>query len=409
MKKKYLAIPLAIITLLSLALASCGSDSDSDDFTLRVGSVLPETGQLAFLGPPIVEAFNLAVSEINDADTGLTIEVLAGDSGSSDSVAGETVNSHIAEGVDVIFGAAASGVSSSIIDRVIQQQIVMVSPSNTAPSFTTYPDNGYYFRTAPPDTLQARLLSERIIDDGGTNVAILHRQDDYGVQLAQLAEQELESAGAEATIISYDQNAPSFEAEAQRAVAVGPDAVVVIGFDEGVQVLSALLNSGVVGSSIYVTDGLSSEELGMQINPGNPGVIEGLTAVQPVTTPSEDRGDATFENRFRAFAPSVTNLIFSSHSYDAMVIVALAALAADSTDASVFRNEINDVTRGGTRCITFVACADLIAGGENIDYDGISGPLEFVDAGEPASGIYEVLRFEADGTRSTIDEVVLSS
>ena len=44
----------------SLILAGCGSDSNSSG-PLKIGSLLPETGSLAFLGPPEFAGVDLAV------------------------------------------------------------------------------------------------------------------------------------------------------------------------------------------------------------------------------------------------------------------------------------------------------------------------------------------------------------
>ena len=75
-----------------------------------------------------------------------------------------------------------------------------------------------------------------------------------------------------------------------------------------------------------------------------------------------------------------------------MVIIALAAEAAKSDNPEAIASQLNGVTKGGTKCTTYQACLDLVKAGTDIDYDGISGPLEFGDAGEPSKatiGIFE--------------------
>ena len=42
-----------------------------------------------------------------------------------------------------------------------------------------------------------------------------------------------------------------------------------------------------------------------------------------------------------------------------------------------------DVSRDGEKCSTFADYEDLLAGGTNIDYDGASGAIDFLDVGEP--------------------------
>ena len=62
------------------------------------------------------------------------------------------------------------------------------------------------------------------------------------------------------------------------------------------------------------------------------------------------------------------------------------------------------VTQGGTKCDTYASCQALIDDGEDIDYDGASGPGEWVSQGEPAAGTYDVWEFR-DGLLVTLDIV----
>jgi branched-chain amino acid transport system substrate-binding protein len=83
--------------------------------------------------------------------------------------------------VQAIIGAAATGMTMAVIDNVTSAGVVQCSPSNTGIGLTTYPDNGYYFRTAPSDVLQAPVLADLVVNAGYTNVAVVARADDYGV------------------------------------------------------------------------------------------------------------------------------------------------------------------------------------------------------------------------------------
>ncbi len=87
------------------------------------------------------------------------------------------------------------------------------------------------------------------------------------------------------------------------------------------------------------------------------------------------------------------------------MIMILAAEAAGSTDPAAIAAAVNDVTRGGTKCSFYADCHALLQAGEDIDYDGASGPLDFVDAGEPGAGTYDLVTYGEDGTYSA-DETV---
>lgn len=81
--------------------------------------------------------------------------------------------------------------------------------------------------------------------------------------------------------------------------------------------------------------------------------------------------------------------------YDAVAITALAAAAAGSDDPKEIRTRINDVTRAGAKCDSYKKCADLLRqnSGTDIDYDGVSGPLDFIGSGEPCQGKFSIVEF----------------
>ncbi|WP_448619769.1 ABC transporter substrate-binding protein [Geodermatophilus sp. URMC 65] len=218
---------------------------------LVIGTLLPLTGNLAFLGPPEVAGARLAVNDINAAGgvLGQQVQLIEGDSGdASTDTATQTVDRLLQGGVNAIIGAASSGVSLTVIDRITGSGVVQFSPANTSDQFTDYNDNGLYFRTAPPDTLQARALSDLIINDGNNTVGIMALNDPYGTGLMENTRQNLIAAGlAEDSIqtLTYDPQAANYDAEIQQMVDFAPDAVVVIGFEESARIIEGLNSQGI--------------------------------------------------------------------------------------------------------------------------------------------------------------------
>ncbi|TYP84926.1 ABC transporter substrate-binding protein [Blastococcus xanthinilyticus] len=230
--------------------APAAPGATSDD-PLVIGTLLPQTGDLAFLGPPEIAGADLAVQEINEAGgvLGQPVQLIQRDSGdTSTDIATQSVDALLQENVDVIVGAASSAVTRTVIDKVTGAGVVQISPANTSDEFTTYNDNGLYFRTAPPDTLQSRALADLIIEDGANTVGILARNDSYGTGLAENTVENLVSSGlAEDSIelVIYDPTAANFDAEVQQMVDLNPDAVVVIGFEESARIIDGLNAEGV--------------------------------------------------------------------------------------------------------------------------------------------------------------------
>ena len=73
---------------------------------------------------------------------------------------------------------------SSFIDCIVAEGIITFSPANTSPDFTTWDDNGLYWRTAPSDLLQGEVLGNLIAEDGNENLGIIYLNDAYGTGLS---------------------------------------------------------------------------------------------------------------------------------------------------------------------------------------------------------------------------------
>jgi branched-chain amino acid transport system substrate-binding protein len=385
------------------------AEPNEGDGTLTIGTILPQTGSLAFLGPPEIAGAELAVQEINEAGgvLGTDVVLIQGDSGDTTTdLANQTVDTQLSQGVDAIIGAASSSVSLTVIDKITGNGVVQFSPANTAPDFTDYDDNGLYFRTAPSDVLQGQVVADTIIADGNQVVSIMALQDPYGEGLARFITENLEAGGAtvEPEPIIYDPQAQNFSAEVQQIAAANPDAIVVIGFDESAKVITELTEAGLGPSdkAVYGTDGNMGNALGDQFE-GQPGALEGMRGTTPLTDLSSD-----FTDRLLEVDPALQDFNYGGETYDAIIITALAAEVAGSDAGTAIGEEIPGVTKDGETCTDFAACKELVEAGTDIDYDGVTGPIELSDAGDPQSASFAILEFGPDNQLLEDPEFVLA-
>lgn len=410
---------LALVGAGSLALAACGSNGSSNaassappsagsgssaaatggdqaDGTLTIGSALPQTGSLQSLGPPEFAGIKLALSEINNAGgvLGKPVKYIEGDSGdTTQDIANPTVDRLLSQKVDAIIGAASSGVSKNIIDKIVNAGVVEFSPANTAPDFTDYPDKGLYFRTAPSDVLQGRVLGETILADGNTSVGILAKQDPYGVGLAANIQKAMEAGGGSlspAQPVYYPEGQKNFSSVVNAVKAADPDAIAILGFDESASVVQALQAAGIGQGKkqLYFVDGnLTSSTLAKLPK----GTLDGARGTQPALDLSAD-----FRKKLVDVYGPLTSFSYAPESYDAVTTIALAATVAKSDAGAAIAKALPDVTRGGTKCTSFATCNDLLKKGTtDIDYDGASGPIEFSDKGDPTQASIGVYTFDA--------------
>jgi hypothetical protein len=241
---------------------------------LKIGSLLPETGSLAFLGDPEYAGLEYAIAEMNSQGgvLGNGILYVQSDSGdTSTDIASTSADRLISERVDAIVGAASSGVTLTVIDKITAAGITMFSPANTSPALSDYADDNLYFRNAPADGLQGAVVANQIIEDGAASVFIMNLDDAYGNGIAAVVKDVLEAAGVEVKgVKAYDPTAASFDAEVGEIVAADPDAIVLVSFDEGSRILRTAVESG-IGPKVkkwYGTDGNMGNALGENFDSG---------------------------------------------------------------------------------------------------------------------------------------------
>lgn len=400
----------------ALALAGCSSSgSGSDDATetassggdstaaapLKVGSILPQTGSLAFLGPPEIAGVNLAVAEINEAGgvLGSEVEHVPADSSDADhaEVATQSATDLISQDVSVIIGAASSAVTRNIVDDITNAGIVQISPANTATDLSGR--DPFYFRTAPSDLIQGAALGNLILGDGVQNLGILVFNEDYGTSLRDVVVGVVEDAGGTVTYgkegQEFDPTSTSFADPVAAVLATNPDAIAVIAFDQTKSIVPELAGAGFDTSKLYFVDGNLSDYSADFA----PGTLEGAQGTLPGAYPDE-----TFQDRLLGVDPELKDFSYAAESYDAVILSALAAVKGGATDGETIRANLAAVSGadGGTECTGFAECVELLDAGEDIDYAAVSGAGPFNEDNDPSSAFIGIYQYGADNTYTWI-------
>jgi branched-chain amino acid transport system substrate-binding protein len=409
---------LAVVAATSLALTACGGGGSNTatqtspsapassaapatkgDGTLTLGTLLPQTGSLAFLGPPEFAGVDLALKEINEAGGVLGKPVQKYDTDSGDTttnIASQSVDKLLAQKADAIIGAASSSVSESVIDKITGAGVVHFSPANTSDKFTTINDKGLYFRTSPPDKLQGRVLGDMIIADGSATVGIMAMQDSYGTGLADQVQKTVTDGGAEVVErVDYDPKAADFSADVAKIKAKKPDAIVLIGFEETAKVIQELVKQGLPANKHkwYMVDGNTSNTNYLKMPKGT---LTGVKGTIPGAAAPEE-----FQKKLLEVNKNLEDFSYAPESYDAANLIALAAEAAKSDAGVDIAAKLAEVSKGGEKCKSFKECVDLLKAGKDIDYDGVSGPVEFNEAGDPAVATIGIYQYGDDNKYAT--------
>jgi branched-chain amino acid transport system substrate-binding protein len=434
-RRSPIAGAVVVLGAASLVLAACGGSSTSGESSaapasseasssssaepapstdctntqLKIGTLLPATGSLAYLGPPEFAGVDLAVKEIDAAGGVLGQPVVNeyGDSGDTETdIASQTVDSHLAKGVQAIIGAASSGVTFTVIDKITSNGVLQISPANTAPSLTDYPDNGLYFRTAPSDALQGAVQASNAIDNGFTSGATIARKDPYGEGLQNAFVADFEANGGTiTTALTYDPTAASFEAEVAEIAAGNPEFVQVVGFDESVKLIQEMIKQGVGPQDvqIYLADGNLSTTAFKDFPKDT---MTGVIGTVPTGDPSVDV--EAFNAKLLEQDPALTDFAYGAQAYDATMLVAIAAEyagCADGTAIAAAMPMVANADAGGEACGTYADCVAIIQAGGQPNYDGVTGPLDFNEYGDPKSATIDVVQYLTNTKFESIEVV----
>ena len=144
------------------------------------------------------------------------------------------------------------------------------------------------------------------------------------------------------------------------------------------------------GTPLYLVDGnIGNGPLGEL----EPGTLEGVKGTLPGAEVS-----AEFRDSLNEVNPKLATIGYSygPEAYDSTTIIALAAVAANSDVGVDMAKQIQEVTENGTKCTTFAECNDLLDQGEDIDYDGQSGPIELDSFGDPTAASIGIYQYDAE-------------
>jgi branched-chain amino acid transport system substrate-binding protein len=357
------------------------------DTPLKIGSLLPTTGSLAFLGPPEIAGVDLGIKEVNDAGgvLGKPVEVIHRDSGDTKTdIATQSTTALLGQGVSAIIGAASSGVSKTVINQITGAGVIQFSPANTSPDFTTWDDKGLYWRTAPSDVLQGKVLGNYMATCGAQTVGMIVLNDAYGTGLAKNVKAAFEAAGGVVVAEElFNEGDSQFSSQVDKVIAAKPDAIALITFDQAKSIVPLMTGKGVKPTQMFLVDGNTSD----YSKDFQAGTLKGAQGTIPGTFAKED-----FKKKLLAVDPALKDYSYAGESYDAVNLIALAAEAAKSTKGTEVAAKLKAVSESGEKCNDFPSCVTLLRQGKDIDYDGQSGPVTFSDAGDPTEayiGIYE--------------------
>jgi neutral amino acid transport system substrate-binding protein len=312
-----------------------------------------------------------------------------------------------------VVGSFASSVSSAAVDIAVRNKVMLVSPGSTSPVFTERAKKGefqgFWARTAPPDTYQAAALANLAKEKGFKRVSTVVINNDYGVGFEKAFVEAFEKQGG--TVVNkakptrYDPKATTFDTEAAAAFAGKPDGVVAVLYAEtGSIFLKSAFQQGVSqGVTVMLTDGVYSPTFPEQV--GKTGDGKFILAGAVGTTPGADGKALTeFAKLWKEKQGRAVDA-YAPQTWDATALLMLAAEAAKSNTGEGIKSKIREVANAPGEEVSDVCKAlELVRQGKDINYQGASGNVD-IDQNGDVVGSYDVWRVEPTGKLSVTGKV----
>ena len=223
---------LIIVLLIVTILPGCGSTQED---TIKIGSIHPLTGSMAYEGQAMVNAQKIAIDEINENGgiNGQKLELVVADSMGTSSGAANATLKLINKGVVALTGTYTSS-SAQVVSRSAEKAgvpfVVTVASSDNLLS------NGYKytFRIQPSVTTFSENFLEYIHflkTDEMKTVAFIYENSNYGTGIAEYINEHIDETGLEVVgMISYPATTSTLSSEVTRLAALEPDLLVPIGY-----------------------------------------------------------------------------------------------------------------------------------------------------------------------------------
>lgn len=395
--------------------ASPGTESPGTDvsFELRIGALAGLTGDLAVSGQPWSEATRIASEDIQsrlDAmglGDGISVTFVGAEDSQGNQTGGVEAATKLVQSdeADVVVGDFFSSVSIAAAQSVFIPEGVVEFTGGTNAAISTLEDDGLVWRPVASDALQgqlvAKLLSDRFGPDATINVGF--RNDAYGTGLLEVFREAWTAGGG--TIgaeVGFDEGAATLDTEAGKLVEGDPDGWFVIAFCGDWGMLSGpLQRTGAWDPArTHASDALSNCE-------GPDALVEGMTGTEGTSTAGTSF--PAYEALYDEKASSGTEFQqFTTQAFDSVYLAFLAALAAGSSDPADIAAQLQAVSGAPGTQYSFEQLEDAInaiLAGEDIDFEGTTGPIDFDENGDITVNIYRLWQVDANGEQVTQEEI----
>ena len=385
MKKTLFKLSTALGLLLAAGAANAA------DCKITVGLVMELTGPAGAYGQAGAKSVEMAFRDMNDAGgvRGCDLVTDTRDSQSQGNVAVDAATQLVqVQKVPVVIGGIISSVSIPILTSVTgPAKIVQVSPASSSPTLTKLgregKTNGMFFRTITSDALQGVAAAKYAIDKGFKKLAIIHVNNDFGVNMVAEFSRAYKALGGEiASVTPYNEKQSSYQSEVTAGMAGEPDGLYLVSYPvDGATIARSWISQGGV-QKFLLNDGMNSPDF---IESVGAEYLKEAFGTSSGTSPT--KSTEYFNANYKDFSGLEPSNPAADRSYDAGAIVALAIAIAGSEDPAAIREAVYKAVDPKGEPIfagkaEFEKALGLIKEGKPIRYQGVIGAVSFDDHGD---------------------------
>ena len=414
-----LSIRVSLAVLATLLIAACGSTTQSATpktytGTLTFASFNPFTGPDASFGPEMNAGCIVAGHLINKAGgvLGHQAQCVTVDTRGDPADAVPAAQKMIATTSNLVgMNGPSSDEGLATVPIINRAQIPMFGDTGQAAfDKNTYP---YFYRLTPADDAAGIAMAVYAYRKGYRRAAAVFGNDLSSQGNVPNLLSAFKKLGGTIVInqqLALDQS--SYRSEVEAAIAAKPDVIFTeadpqtdAAYLSQLQQLQSLIP--VVGTQPTVQPPWA-KAVGGAVGTANLAKI--FAGAQPYAPSSGPAYDAE-NTELLASGSDIPNPSqwsgdpYTETDYDAMIIMALAMVMANTPDPSFFNQYILQVVApGGTEVHTFQEGRDAIKAGKKITYVGAGGPIS-MDKYHNSSGAFEIVGYAPDGTNPQLDVV----
>jgi branched-chain amino acid transport system substrate-binding protein len=356
--KRNLWFGIGIVVVVALAIVLIVTQTKKEPKEIKIGAILPLTGDAAIYGQEIKNGIDLATNEVNTVRTQKIRVIYEDDQGNATTGISAIQKLISQDKVPLVIGGAMSSVCAAIGPVAMKNKIILLSPTATAPLLTNL--GSYFFRIWPSDNYDGEIMAKLAYEQLGIQkVSILYVNLEYGKGIEQVFRSVFEKLGGEVlNSEGYIQGTTDFRTQLLKIKSLAPDAVYLPGYYREIAVILRQAKELGIKPRWLSVNSFYDPKL-LEIAGGS---AEGAIFTYPTyDSKSEDPITHTFVDAFKKKYGKEPDA-FAVQGYDALKLIALVTDKDGLNAADSIRNALLEIKNypgvGGQ--ITFDRNGDVV-------------------------------------------------